>query len=203
MDAESVIADYDWSSVVAELADCGFAVRRAFFASSVTAALRADLVRLRERRQFAQARVGRERAIHSQLRSDEIWWFDPSQLTQPQCVYLRYIESFRLELNSRLQLGVFDFECHYTIYQAGSHYAKHVDQPRGSNARVVSLITYLNDPWMACDKGALRLFLPDREFDVLPEAGTLVAFFSDRLSHAVLAPLRDRYSVTGWLRRRE
>lgn len=203
MDAESVIADHDWSTVVADLADQGFVVRRGFFASVVTDALHADLAGLHARRQFAQAGVGRNRVIHSQLRSDEIWWFDPVSLSLPQCAYLQTIESFRLALNLHLQLAVFDFECHYTIYQAGSHYSKHVDQPRGSNARVVSIITYLNHGWNASDEGALRLFLPDGELDVLPEAGTLVAFFSKELPHAVLAPRRDRYSVTGWLRHRE
>jgi SM-20-related protein len=42
----------------------------------------------------------------------------------------------------------------------------------------------------------------ERVRDVLPVAGTLVCFLSDRFEHEVLPATRERLSLTGWFRRR-
>ena len=39
--------------------------------------------------------------------------------------------------------------------------------------------------------------------DVLPVAGTLVCFLSDRFDHEVLPATRERLALTGWFRRRD
>jgi SM-20-related protein len=67
---------------------------------------------------------------------------------------------------------------------------------------MLSCVLYLNDGWRAEDGGALRLYLPTRHCDVLPRAGTLVAFLSERFEHEVLPAQRERLSLTGWFRRR-
>jgi SM-20-related protein len=98
---------------------------------------------------------------------------------------------------------VFDLELHWALYPPGAHYARHCDRLRGSRARVVSLVLYLNESWRRRDGGALRLYLDaNTTRDVVPRAGTLVAFLSDRFEHEVLPARRERLSVTGWLRRR-
>ena len=61
---------------------------------------------------------------------------------------------------------------------------------------------YLNESWSAGDGGALRLHLPAGQQDVLPRAGTLVAFLSGRFEHEVLPARRERLSLTGWFTRR-
>ena len=116
---------------------------------------------------------------------------------------LARIERLRSGLNERLQLGAFELELHWALYPPGTRYALHVDQPRGSRARIVSLVLYLNEDWTAHDGGALRLHLGAGDTrDVLPRGGTLVAFASEGLAHEVLAARRERLALTGWLRRR-
>jgi len=68
---------------------------------------------------------------------------------------------------------------------------------------VLSCVLYLNDAWLPEHGGALRMHFDDRSpVDVLPEAGTLVAFLSAQLDHEVLPATRPRLALTGWYRRR-
>jgi SM-20-related protein len=164
------------------------------------------------RRGFALARrgalrpaaIGRgaERALAPAVRGDLVRWIDPSAPTRGEARVLGRVERLRCGLNERLQLGAFDLELHWALYPPGAAYARHVDQARSSDARVVSLVLYLNPDWRVEDGGALRLHLAPEPIDVLPEAGTLVAFRSEGLAHEVLAARRDRLALTGWLRRR-
>jgi SM-20-related protein len=39
--------------------------------------------------------------------------------------------------------------------------------------------------------------------DLLPDAGRLVCFLSDRFPHQVLPARRERFSLTGWFKVRE
>jgi SM-20-related protein len=146
---------------------------------------------------------GADRRRRADIRGDLVRWIDPASASRGEARVLARIERLRRGLNERLQLGAFELELHWTLYPPGAHYARHVDQPRGRRARVVSLVLYLNAGWTPRDGGALRLHLGAGDTrDVLPRGGTLVAFASDDVPHEVLAPRRERLALTGWLRRR-
>ena len=124
--------------------------------------------------------------------------FDPGERL------LATLERLRLELNRGAIPGLFDLELHYAWYPAGAGYARHVDQPQNRDARVISLVLYLNEDWAAGDGGALRCFdavRPPR--DIEPIGGRLVAFLTEAREHAVLPARRPRLSLTGWFRSRE
>lgn len=130
-------------------------------------------------------------------------WIDPPRATRDEADVLARLERVRLAVNARLQLGAFDLELHWALYPPGARYARHLDRSRGTRARLVSLVLYLNEGWRPEHGGALRLHLDGGgAHDVLPEAGTLVAFASGRFEHEVLPARRERLSLTGWLRRR-
>jgi SM-20-related protein len=126
-----------------------------------------------------------------------------------QQTYLDSINTLTLELNRRLFLGLFDSEFHYSIYEPGSSYSKHLDRfkdsPRGGD-RVLSLVCYLNDDWTSQDHGELILFNKEDPNEIAtsisPNGGRLVGFLSNVLYHEVRSPRRTRLSVTGWLRNR-
>jgi len=104
-----------------------------------------------------------------------------------------------------LFLGLVSFEVHYAVYPPGTHYEKHRDRFRTSAERVLTAIVYLNEEWRADDGGSLRIYLSEdctRYHDVLPAAGMFVLFRSEMLLHEVLPARRERFSLTGWLRRR-
>ena len=67
------------------------------------------------------------------------------------------------------------------------------------------MILYLNESWTKADGGQLRMYFPqkdgsERVEDVLPLGGRLVVFLSEEIPHEVLPTLKERISITGWLR---
>jgi len=67
---------------------------------------------------------------------------------------------------------------------------------------VISCAIYLIQDWTPADGGALRIYDDELVRDVLPIAGTMVCFLSDRFEHEVLPATRERLALTGWFRRR-
>lgn len=147
---------------------------------------------------------GANRQVHSHIRADEIFWWDPADASPARRECLDRFERLRLALNLHLQLGLWDFECHYSSYAPGTFYRRHLDQIAGDTARRVSCVLYLNNAWQPADGGALRIFLAktmDAPYeDIVPEGGKLVLFSSDRFPHEVLSCGRERYSLAGWFR---
>ena len=155
---------------------------------------------------FKAAQIGRGAANKrlSPLRGDVISWLDDSNSTDR--AYLLWMEALRSGLNAALFLGLFDYECHYAIYGAGTGYAKHSDVLHGARNRVVSTVFYLNENWQSGDGGELRLFEPNGQTTIAtlsPSYGTMIIFLSESFPHEVLMAHNKRRSITGWFRVRE
>lgn len=152
---------------------------------------------------FQTAHVGRgtdKRHIDS-IRGDVINWLDETNDTDRS--YLAWMNELRTGLNEALYLGLFDYECHYAIYNAGAGYAKHSDVLNGKRNRILSTVLYLNKDWQRSDGGELVLFEPDG-MDVIatvtPKFGTMIIFLSESFPHEVLISHNTRRSITGWFR---
>lgn len=161
---------------------------------------------LKNLHRFRTAGVGRGGDLHvdSTIRSDEISWLETG--TAAAAAYLGYMDALRSGLNSRLYLGLFDYECHYARYAPGSFYRTHLDAFVGSKSRVLSTVFYLNESWDQQDGGELLLYaVKDGEVlkRVSPQGNRLVVFLSERFPHEVLVAKRERYSVAGWFRVKE
>jgi SM-20-related protein len=192
-------------AIVDGIARNGYAVAPGFLAPGEIAALRARAIARDRAGDLTAAAVGRgtQRTVDRAIRGDRIRWIDAAGATPAEQSLLAALDALRAELNRALQLGLFELEAHYAIYPAGAGYATHVDRFRDDDARVLSLVLYLNDDWQDGEGGTLQLTLPDgSRIDVAPEGGTLVAFLSDRFPHAVQPASRDRVSIAGWFRRR-
>lgn len=192
------------SARIAEaLASGGIGVCDDFVSSDDVRALRTRAVAAHDAGALRAAAVGSSRAVDGAVRGDRTMWLDLSTAAPAEVAYLAAMEDLRRAVNETLQLGAFDLEAHYAVYAPGAAYARHIDQPRGSGARVVSTVLYLNDGWTPDDGGALRIYLDScKTRDVPPRAGVLVAFLSERFEHEVLPATRQRWSITAWLRRR-
>ena len=192
-------------AVVEAVGNEGLAVVRAAMAPPLVAALR-DAARARDGAgEFRAAGVGRAaaRVERTDVRGDRIRWLEPAEAKPVEAPLFALVETLRVAVNEALLLGLFDFEGHYAIYPAGAGYARHLDRFRDDDARVLTLIVYLNGAWSAADGGQLRVVRDDgATYDVSPEGGTLVAFLSDRFPHEVLPASRERLAFTGWFRRR-
>ena len=169
--------------------------------SDAVAALRAEAAAHAAAGRLRPAATGRadDRAFAG-LRGDATLWLDDPGCGPAARALLATLDALREPLNRALLLGLHEVEAHFAHYPPGAGYARHRDRFRSSDARVLSLVLYLNDEWPGDAGGALRLHLPEGAVDVAPLGGTAVAFLSDAVEHEVLPATRDRYSVAAWFR---
>jgi SM-20-related protein len=184
------------------LATDGWCALTDFLPAAPTRALADECQTLQRAQQLRPARVGLARASMA-LRGDQTHWFEPTALSEPQRVFAERIDALRHALNQRLLLGLVESEAHYAMYPRGAGYARHLDCLRGSDARVLSTVFYLNADWHEREGGALRLYLADGSHrDIYPRGGTLAMFLSAQFEHEVLPATRERLSIACWLRQR-
>jgi len=193
-----------FSDIVDSLVVRGWALKHGFLP---VVAIESLLEEARERwlaGRFLRAGVGRgsERQIRADARGDHILWLDESSLTTAQSRYWSEIESLRVGLNRELFLGLVSFEAHYAYYPEGAFYRKHIDRFSDSDERTLSISLYLNPDWKEEEGGQLRLYTGGQEIEIYPLAGTLVIFKSDTVPHEVAPAKRERFSLTGWFKRR-
>jgi SM-20-related protein len=150
---------------------------------------------------FKKAGIGKkqDRQINEGIRGDYIYWLEKNNCPRAAQLYLERLSKLVEYLNQELYLSLKDYEVHMTIYPAGSYYRRHLDQFKHDDHRKLSIICYLNDGWKEEHGGQLRMFFEKNALDVLPIAGRVVCFRSDRIEHEVLPATRERLSLTGWI----
>jgi SM-20-related protein len=137
------------------------------------------------------------------LRGDDTLWLDDPACGKASRDFLSALGALRIELNHRLMLGMESIQAQYAIYPVGAGYVRHRDRFRDDDARVLSLVCYLNPDWPDDAGGALRLHLPGDAIDIAPRMGTTVLFLSDEIEHEVLPATQPRTSIAAWFLRRE
>ncbi|MFZ6014192.1 MAG: 2OG-Fe(II) oxygenase [Bacteroidota bacterium] len=150
---------------------------------------------------FKKAGIGKNRAlqINEAIRGDYIRWLDKDHAPEPVKTYLNRLSALVQFLNQSLFLSLKDFEVHMTVYPAGAFYKRHLDQFKHDDHRKLSVICYLNHGWREEHGGQLRMYLGEGAKNILPVAGRLVCFRSDKIEHEVLPATRERLSLTGWM----
>jgi len=143
-----------------------------------------------------------DRAV-SALRGDSSLWLDDPRCGMASKSFLDKLDILRNDLNELLLLGLESVEAHYSIYPVGSIYSRHRDRFRNDDARILSLVCYLNPDWPETAGGHLRLYLKDGDLDIAPQLGTSVIFSSEEIEHEVMPSAQTRYSIAAWFRRRE
>ena len=148
------------------------------------------------------AGIGSAGHTNQDIRRDRTIWFDGKTPAQKQ--YLELMEQIRLQVNEHFFAGLFEYEAHFAHYPKDAYYRKHRDALKGSSARVLTSVCYINENWNSSDGGELVIY-DDAENQKLayiePNGGSLVLFWSEEFPHDVLPASRDRFSVAGWFRR--
>lgn len=184
------------------LAAHGWYLLEHLLTATQTRALAAECLALHAAHALVPAATGVLRTT-SALRGDVTAWFAPEALSAAQQVFVDRLDALRGVLSRDLLLGLIDSEAHYAVYPPGAGYARHLDRLRGSDARVVSAVFYLNPAWLDAEGGALRLYLPNGAHrDIYPRAGHLLLFLSGQFEHEVLPATRQRLSIACWMRQR-
>jgi SM-20-related protein len=151
--------------------------------------------------QFKKAGIGKHTGlqINEAIRGDYIQWLDKNTAPSSAKIYLDRLQNLVEYLNQALFLSMKDYEVHMTVYPIGSYYKRHLDQFKQDDHRKLSVICYLNKDWKPEHGGQLKMYLPSGNIGVLPTAGRLVIFRSDKIEHEVLPATRERLSLTGWV----
>lgn len=131
------------------------------------------------------------------IRNDDIYWLNPS--IQELSPIFNTLEVLRLNFNRLLYLSLSGYEFHLAHYPKNSFYKKHLDQFKGRNNRLLSIVIYLNKNWQEKDGGALRIYREEKTIDIAPIENRCVIFRSDHLYHEVLLSHNSRKSLTGWM----
>ena len=139
--------------------------------------------------------------VHDKMyRNDKIYWLDRTHNDVHENSFFDLMDTFISHLNRTCYTGITGYEFHYTLYETGSFYKKHVDQFRNNEVRQYSMIMYLNENWVEEDGGQLCIHHLDNLQNISPVSGKSVFFKSSELAHEVLITNKPRMSITGWLK---
>lgn len=202
MPASRLVTQHDrFNQAIDSLAANGYVIVPDFIDAQTTASWYAYAQQLAAP-EWQLAGVGRadQYTTNTAVRQDRIYWL---QHRNPlETAYLGVMSELREYINRELFMGLFDYECHLAHYPPGAFYRKHLDAFKGRSNRILTTVFYLNPEWHELDGGALVMYGERGKVleRVLPQAGKLVMFLSDRFVHEVELGHRDRFSMTGWFR---
>jgi len=173
-----------------------------FLSDALALSLTANLKNLYTGNQLSHAGTGNETlaVLNTLVRSDKIHWLDRKHNDATENTFFDLMDSFVLYLNSTCYTGITGYEFHYTLYETGSFYKKHLDQFKNNASRQYSMIMYLNVGWLAIDGGELCIYQNGSSELISPMNGKGVFFKSSDLEHEVLLCNKARMSITGWLK---
>ena len=174
-----------------------------FLSENLARHLKENLISHYSENRLRSAGTGNDTAVvhNKSVRSDIIYWLDRKHNNPHELAFFDLVDSFVGYLNSTCYTGITGYEFHYTLYEEGSFYKKHLDQFRNNDSRQYSMIMYLNDDWGEDDGGELCIHHSDSIQHISPVNGKSVFFKSSELEHEVLLTNKPRMSITGWLKK--
>jgi SM-20-related protein len=160
--------------------------------------------RMEKEDQLVKAGIGTadKLMVKTEIRGDFIHWLDSKNDTVLS-PFFQLMDELKDNLKKFCYLSLADSEFHIAKYPEGSHYHKHLDQFNERSNRQITVLLYLNKHWKKGDGGELKIYSKNGELLVEPIARRVVLFKSAELEHEVLTTNVSRYSLTGWLLRKE
>lgn len=191
-----------FNQLVSSFIDNKVGIAADFLNENLAAHLKENLTALFNEKQLRSAGTGNDaQVVHNKLvRSDMIYWLDRSHDNRWENDFFDLMDSFVSYLNRTCYTGITGYEFHYTLYEKGSFYTKHLDQFGNNESRKYSMIMYLNTNWKEEDGGELCIHHADSLQNITPVNGKSVFFKSNELEHEVLLTNQPRMSITGWLK---
>ncbi len=173
-----------------------------FLSNDLANNLKQNLFNLSNENRLSAAGIGNSEKLSydGAIRSDSIYWLDKKHNNAFENEFFVQIEAFICYLNESCYAGITSYEFHYSLYEPGDFYLKHLDQFKNNPSRKYSMISYLNSDWKESDGGELLIHQLDNNQKISPTQGKTVFFKSDELVHEVLVTQNTRMSITGWLK---
>ncbi|ENA1815540.1 2OG-Fe(II) oxygenase [Flavobacterium psychrophilum] len=189
--------------LIASFIETRVGVSECFLSDELANHLKNNLLSLYRDNKLRTAGTGNaDKLVHNTaIRNDVIYWLDKRNNNAYENAFFVQIEAFIAYLNVSCFAGITGYEFHYSLYESGSFYRKHLDQFEDNSSRQFSMISYLNANWKEDDGGELLIHQLDNDQKISPTQGKTVFFRSNELVHEVLVTNERRMSVTGWLKR--
>jgi SM-20-related protein len=196
--------EQDFETLIASFIKNNVGISEHFLSDALANNLKLNLFALHKQKLLLAAATGNANNLShdTAIRSDSIYWLDRKHDNKYENEFFDLIEDFIKYLNKSCYAGIASYEFHYSLYETGSFYKKHLDQFQNNSGRKYSLISYLNNNWQEEDGGQLLIHQTDNDQKVSPTQGKTVFFKSNELEHEVLLTNQTRMSVTGWLKGR-
>lgn len=192
-----------FNQLVSSFIDNKVGIAEDFLSEILASHLKENLTALFKEKQLRSAGTGNDiLVVHNKLvRSDKIYWLDRSHNDPWENTFFDLMDNFVNYLNSTCYTGITGYEFHYTLYEKGSFYKKHLDQFGNNESRKYSMVMYLNKDWKQDDGGELCIHHTAENLqNISPVNGKSVFFKSSELEHEVLLTNQPRMSITGWLK---
>lgn len=194
-------SDTKWVSWVDQLSEENFVVIDDFVPEVLYNRLQVFFTDKYQGDEFDRAGIGSifNNQLITAIRGDYTYWIDKERDTEIAPFFF-LIEEMIGRLNRYCYLSLSGYEFHFSHYPKGTFYKRHLDQFKGRNNRMISVIIYFNDNWQQGNGGELKLFRQDEsELLIAPRAKRCVLLRSDRVEHEVMETHVSRFSLTGWL----
>lgn len=193
----------DFETLIASFIENKVGISNHFLSDDLANHLKQNLLNLFDEKLLVAVGTGNAEKLNhnSAVRSDSIYWLDRKNENQYENEFFDQVEDFIKYLNRSCYAGITGYEFHYSLYEIGSFYKKHLDQFQNNTSRQYSLISYLNADWIEGDGGQLMIHQPNNDQTISPTQGKTVFFKSNELVHEVLVTQQRRMSITGWLKR--
>lgn len=204
MGAEEILERSQFEQLIQGLMDDQFGYCNDFLPPSVVEGLRANMANLCSTGSLVAAGIGNKVRLQNNpsIRNDKMHWIDDNSSNVFEDIYLKKVWRFIQYLNTTCYTSIKSFESHYSNYEIGSFYKRHLDQFKNEKGRKYSIVLYLNQDWKEEDRGYLTLYPAlGIKRDILPIEGRIVFFQSESMEHEVTPSFtRDRKSIAGWMK---
>lgn len=187
--------------ILEDLSLKNFSVTDNLFSKNITENIVNTFNELEDQNKFQQSSIGKNsnKTIETNIRGDEIFWFDQQDQLPALNPFFEFINEFKASLRHSFFLPVKRFEAHFTRYPIGTFYKKHKDQHINTPHRLVSCVYYLSE-WKKDFGGELVIYEDSQKHVIEPIQGRFCCFLSSKIPHEVLPCHYVRKAITGWLR---
>ena len=194
--------DNNFESFISGFIKDNVGISENFLSDELCRHLKANLLRLLKQNLLVASGTGNEAKPNQDkdVRGDLIYWLDRKHENEYENEFFDQIDDFIKYLNRSCFAGITSYEFHYSLYEPGSFYKKHVDRFNNDPGRKYSMVSYLNSNWKESDGGQLLIHQNYNTKKVSPTQGKTVFFKSNELPHEVLVTQQRRMSIAGWLK---
>lgn len=194
--------DKSFENLISSFIENRIGISNDFLSKSLSSHLKSNVLQLQNEQALFRAGIGNQQKFIqiTEVRKDLVYWLDKVHGNEYENMFLNLIDDFIKYLNMTCYAGITSCEFHYSIYEVGGFYKRHLDQFQSNSSREYSMVSYLNSDWKTEDGGELCVYQKDKAIYIQPLEGKTVFFKSNELEHEVLITNQKRLSVTGWFK---